>query len=569
MSKHGGDYKSPIATQKTPAETRFNYLLPALKSDPSARLPDGSPKQVNADLIALANAMAEDPPTEAAPAGPPLNSAIPAIYTYWGQFVDHDMTANTDRDGKISNITKPTVVPLDPDRATELPNLRRPTFDLDSLYGNGPGLSDDFYCPDPGEPDTWLYDGAKFRIGENLEIPGADIPPLGDLARDLPRVGRLIESGAVAEADIPAVFSKLPAAAAIADSRNDENLIVAQLHLAFLRFHNRAVDEVKRYPQAFGVAPRPNAAQLFEAARRLTRFHYQWLVVHDYLKTITVPEIVDRVLIDGNRFYQPLPDGGLFAPLEYSVAAFRFGHSMVRGGYDHNRVFGIRPDGTRNFATFEKLFEFTGNGHVIDPGDPSKSTPNPLGGAETLPSNWIIEWDRMTDKLDKNPAHFARQIDTLLVPPIVNMVNQGNSVANQVLREMLRHLARRNLLRGYHLAIPTGQAVAKAMGVKALTEDELKLNNSQALNDALTAGGFLEQTPLWYYILKEAEVHNKGNTLGQLGSLIVVETQLGLLHNDPDSYLAAGWDPTYGVKFADGRGIVSIRDFLEFAVPTS
>jgi hypothetical protein len=562
ISKHGGDYKGDKATKKTQAETVFDYLLPDLKPRKSARLPDGDPKKVTDALTALAAAM-----TEPAPAGPPppLNSSIPAVYTYWGQFIDHDMTANTDRNGEVSDITKTPFKPLDPFAvAKKLPNLRRPTLDLDSLYGDGPELDKDFYRPDSGQPDKWLYDGPKFRIGRNTPDVGSLIPPDDDLQRDLPRVGELLASGDVAPKEIPAELRTSPTAAAIADSRNDENLIVAQFHLAFLRFHNRVVDEVRKYPQAFGLEPRPSDAEAFKAARRLTRFHYQWLVVHDYLKTITLPGVVDRILIGGNRFYPSRSKDDLFAPLEYSVAAFRFGHSMIRGGYDHNRNFGdealIRP-----FASFAQLFEFTGNGHVIDPNDPTKSTPNPLGGKKTLPTNWIIEWDRMTSKIDPDPNHFARTIDTLLVPPVQNMVNQGNAEPTALIRQLLRHLARRNLLRGYLLGIPTGQAVADEMGVEPLTDDELKLNNAQPLTDALTAGGFLKQTPLWYYVLKEAEVHNKGNSLGELGSLIVAETQLGLLHNDPESYLAAGWDPSFGVKLDNGDPIVTITDFLKFA----
>lgn len=556
-SKHGGDaegqrtpkHRVATKTKETPVESKFDYLLPDLKDEDAARLP-GDPSVVTDALVALANEM-----VERNPADPSLNSTIPTIYTYWGQFIDHDMTANTDRNGHVSDITRLPIVPLDPDVVVdELPNLRRPTFDLDSLYGNGPGLDPDFVCPDPGPPDTWLYDGPKFRTGSNAPI-GGDIPPAADLGRDLPRVGALIASGDVDEEDIPEVLrdaSNSNTAAAIADARNDENLIVAQFHFAFLRFHNAVVDEILRYPGNFGVADSADDAQVFKAAHRLTRFHYQWLVVNDYLPTITLPGIVDKVLVRGPRFYPKRPKEELFAPLEYSVAAFRFGHSMVRGRYDHNRVFGL----PNPLATMNDLFLFTGNGFT------PAGVPNPLAGFATLPSNWIIEWDRMTNKVDADSTHFARKIDTHLVPPLADLPNQGNGSAPPV-KELLRHLARRNLLRGYLLAIPTGQAVAKEMGVAPLTADELTRDNTVELNAALDAGGFVQHTPLWYYVLKEAEVRANGNCLGELGSRIVAETQIGLLRNDPDSYMHAGWDPSQGVT-RDGDPIVTIRDLLHF-----
>ena len=197
------------------------------------------------------------------------------------------------------------------------------------------------------------------------------------------------------------------------------------------------------------------------------------------------------------------------------------------------------------------------------------------GESACLPFNWIIEWDRFANKADPDEAHFARKFDTRLVPPITQMVNEGtdpdiqddvNKPLNKPLRVLLRHLARRNLLRGYLLSIPTGQSVAAEMGVLALTQDELRRDNSDALNAALEQGGFLQNTPLWYYLLKEAEVRASGNSLGELGSRIVCETVIGLLRNDRNSFLndRGGWDPSEGVKLDNGDPLVTIRDFLSF-----
>jgi hypothetical protein len=583
--KHGGHVQDPI--EDTSLETPFAYLKPDVASDPASQIP-GDPAKVTADLTALGAAMIDDAAPTATDVAVKVNSTIPAVYTYWGQFIDHDMTANTDRGSVISDVTKSPIEPTDPAVvAAPLKNLRRPTFDLDSVYGNGPGLDDDYYRPDPGPADEGFYDGIRFRLGENATgagIPGVRIPPEDDLSRDLPRIGTLLDAGVITEDDLPDSLKNDPGNRTrpmIGDLRNDENLIIAQFHVAFLRFHNEVANAIESAPQDFGLYADASDAERFDMARRLTRYHYQWLVIHDYLKTVTMPGIVDKVLIGGNQHYEPLPSGELFAPIEYSVAAFRFGHSMVRGAYDHNRNFGrAEPPGAPTVAAvarFADLFRFTGNGHAIDPADITKSVRDPFRGVPTLPFNWIIQWERMTNKLDPNEAHKARSIDTRLVDPIHNMVNEGTDGAIQddagkPIRQLLRSLAQRNLLRGYGLSVPTGQALAAAMQVPALTAAELQQGNSAAVNQALTDGGFIEHTPLWYYVLKEAEVRANGNSLGELGSRIVVETQVGIMRNDPNSYLndsAGEWNPSRGVRLdngtAGGDAIVTIRDFFAFA----
>ena len=557
--------------------TPFDYLFLDLATDPAAHLPADNPAKIVAivaGLKALGDAMVED---SLAPGEGPLqstgNSTIPPVYTYWGQFIDHDLTANTDRDAEVSNITKQDLAPLPPAFVVRnLKNLRQPTVNLDSVYGDGPTF-------DPSNPTQAgrMYDGIKLRVGKvaknpdplpdpgNPPIRGEPIPPERDDLRDLPRIGVLIGEGVVKEEDFPEKLrgqTNFKNLAFIADARNDENLIIAQFHTAVLRFHNAAVDWVKtNEPKDYRGYERSDS-QLFERAQQLTRWHYQWLVVNDFLKTITVAGIADNILLGGPKHYAPR-NGEPYMPLEFSVAAYRFGHTMVRAAYDHNRNFG-RPGNVISSASFNLLFLFTGNGSP------------PFGGrTDVLPFNWIIEWDRFVDKGSLFPDHFARKIDTRLAPPLRNMVNQGNdpSLAPDI-KAILKRLARRNLLRGYHLSIPTGQSVAAAMGVTPLSENELRLGNSGPLNQVLEDNGFLQQTPLWYYVLKEAEVRANGNSLGELGSRIVCETIIGQLLNDLESYLKqqGGWDPSKGVKLPnpggdprDGNLIVTIRDFFRFA----
>jgi hypothetical protein len=516
--------------------TPFDYLLTDLADQfPDKHLPNDNPGDVVAALKTLGAAMVEDPPPAADPLQPLANSTIPPIYTYWGQFIDHDLTANTDRDSDISDITRPDLVPLQPSVVAEkLRNLRHPALNLDSVYGDGPTFDSD----SPTEAADF-YEGIKLKVGTaaaesndpNRPIGGVRIPPEDDLQRDLPRVDKK---------------------ARIGDDRNDENLIIAQFHLAFLRFHNAVVDWVTaNESDQYG-----GDAAVFDRARQLVRWHYQWLVVHDYLKTVTLTGVADKILLGGNKHYEPR-DGEVYMPLEFSVAGYRFGHSMVRAVYDYNRNFGRPGNNLAPNAPFFLLFLFTGN------------ATRPFGGTtDVLPFNWIIEWNRMVDKGARFPDQFARKIEPRLAPPLRDLSNRGNDpqLPDEV-KLILKRLATSNLLRGYLLAMPTGQAVAEAMGVPVLSARELQQDNNPVVNDALQDGGFLQRTPLWFYLLKEAEVRANGNSLGELGSRIVCETLIGQLRADPDSYLnqEGGWSPDQGVKLPNGDPIVTIGDFLRFA----
>ena len=422
-----------------------------------------------------------------------------------------------------------------PDEVTDkLRNLRLPQLNLDSVYGDGPTF--------PGEPATSaadLYDGIKLKVGTVAlvpnpgapEIAGVRIPLEGDLARDLPRTAE--------------------GTATIGDARNDENLIVAQLHTAFLRFHNATVDWVRTHES------HDDDRAVFERAQQLVRWHYQWITVNDFLPTIALPGVVDQVLVEGNKLFEKRA-GEVYMPLEFSVAAYRFGHSMVRGVYDFNRNFG-RPGRNRASASFALLFAFTGRGRFF-------------GATNVLPFNWVIEWDRFVEQDPRFPDHFARKIDTNLAPPLFTMANEvqgiGDTTPEEIrIHDILERLSVRNLLRGYQLSLPTGQAIAQALNLSPLSTDELTLDNSEAINEALAAGGFLERTPLWYYVLKEAEVRADGNSLGELGSRIVVETIIGQVRNDDDSYLSQtpGWTPEQGVRLPDGQPVRTIKDLLRFA----
>ena len=334
------------------------------------------------------------------------------------------------------------------------------------------------------------------------------------------------------------------------------------------------------------------------------RWTFQWLTVNQFLKILLQPEVVDRVIRERAPLYQQRfrEVREPFMPVEFSVACYRFGHSMIRNAYDYNRNFGRKPDDSPGFliprASLGLLFVFTGKAPAASAGPPP--TRGPFNGGQVLPHNWIIEWDRFDgsnphaqsdvvvpgrngnpDRTETVPARVARKIDTHLAPTLGVLPNEGNEPQDGVsaeeqqrLRALLKHLARRNLRRGYQLSLPTGQAFARALGVRPLASDELRQGSSDAVVQALEQGKFFDRTPLWYYVLKEAEVREGGERLGALGSRVVAETIIGVLLADSESYLTQNprWDPsepTPGaggpLQLPDGRTIQTIHDLLQFA----
>lgn len=452
----------------------------------------------DAKLAALAAAMkdAVDPGTgEVLSAGD--NPNVPAGYTYLGQFIDHDITLDT------TPLEQQEVDPL----ATT--NFRSPSADLDSLYGQGPAIHPHLYQRDPVTHGAT----AKLLIGrasKSFNIPpgSAEVP---EFPNDLPRnqVGRAL----------------------IGDERNDENLLVAQTHLLFLKFHNKVVDGLAMsQPGLTGDA-------LFEEARRIVTWHYQWIILFDFVERLTEPGLVRQIKEQGRRFYRFRSRP--YMPAEFGAAAYRLGHSMVREDYSHNRVF---RKGGATVATLGLLFNFTaksGNivGELVD--DPAtQPTPGGPGPFRDLPSNWVIDWRRFYD-LGTAPAtpgfemNHARRLDPMIVPALHTLPGLTGTSAS---------LAFRNLRRGVILGLPSGQDVARAMGIVPLTPAEI----GQGPDGAVAAAQHLDrETPLWYYILKEAQVKHHGTRLGPVGSTLIAETFLGLIHGDHKSFLwlKANWTP--------------------------
>lgn len=446
-------------------------------------------------LTELGDAMIVEDTDTQDPAGD--NETVPAGYTYLGQFIDHDITFD------ITSLQETLIDPL------ALRNFRTPMLDLDSLYGAGPNVQPYLYQ---------LEDPELFLIGQTTESD----------------TGRQGEKLPVMPNDLPRALSTL---GLIGDPRNDENLIVSQLHLAFLKFHNKVVQEIRN-----GTIKQesPIRKSAFEEARDLVIWHYQWIVIHDFLRRILDNEQLDLVLKDGPSFYKPTGDP--FIPLEFSVAAYRLGHSMVRAAYDYNRVFTfLDTDSKITNGTLELLFEFTAKSGRRD---------TPLGLNPTLPSNWIIDWRRFFELNSTVQVGFSRKLDPFLVDPLKNLPNVPSPNSLPV----------RNLLRGIKVGLPPGQSVARFMGFKPLTEAEISQGSD---GEVAKKHNFHIESPLWYYILKEAQVQGDGKHLGQVGSRIVAEVFVGLLKADSSSFLVRKpeWKPTLP---AQTLGTFTMVDLLNF-----
>ena len=345
MQRAGPPAGTDIAVDE---QADFGYFVPPLDA-PENYLPASA--GTVAELDTLGNLMID---AAANTEDPTPNSTMPPVLTYWGQFLDHELTARTDRKSEITSVKDPHPPAVSSTVESTFRNARSPRFDLDSVYGGspvGPGITADVVTVISGLRHPTLVN--KMRVGTAVE-PGP-LPDGLDQHRDLPRYVQVQGSGRdttlrLAQASMPAPefanFSAgLPQRALIGDTRNDENLVIAQFHLSFLRFHNKAVDFLASHPTGW-IAD-------FTSAQALTRMHYQWLIVEGYLKGVCDPAVVKGdsgscfTLLQIQAEFDVRRQGsrlGNALPLEFSVAGYRFGHSMVRAFYDYNKNFG-RPAG--------------------------------------------------------------------------------------------------------------------------------------------------------------------------------------------------------------------------------
>lgn len=567
----------------------FGYLLPP-SGDPGDYLPEGA--QLVEDLDTLGNLMVpgENDPGNTDPGVTP-DSGLAPVLTYWGQFLDHELTARTDRDTDFSDFKKGVPERTAQEIEAGLKNARSPRFDLDSVYGGipiGPDLPPEAVKVISGMRHPRFPD--KMRVG--TAVGSGPLPDGLDPHRDLPRFSQAshavkhaflsllqarVNDGRLDQETFETIETGLDRRAMIGDMRNDENLNIAQFHLSFLRFHNRVVDYLAAHDTGW-IAD-------FHSAKTLTTLHYQWLIVEGYLKQVCDADVVNAVLANKARHFFDFRTAynartgattlGDVMPLEFSVAAFRFGHTMVRDAYDYNRNFGRGSSGADR-APFEDLFVFGGvfgGGAGFD-----GQHRDPFDGNGRLTKDRIIDWSRFVtpgqDSSDGKPARRARAVDTQIAPPLSDMIIEGGEAADAQIRAMSRHLARRNLRRGNALRLPTGQALhAHLQSVGAvqsgpITDVSALLNHRPPLRDFLrdSASGLHQRTPLWFYLLAEAEAAG-GNHLGELGSWIVAGTMIAALLDDPESALSIGFDPSQSPLVTEhGQLIDSIGNWMKFAL---
>ena len=328
-----------------------------------------------------------------------------------------------------------------------LRNMRSPRANLESLYGGGPvGL-------------PYLYQ------------------------RDDP--AKLLEN----DGDLPRNQEKI---ALIADPRNDPHVLISQMQVAFIGAHNMIVDRLRD--------DRVAEAELYDEARRALVWHYQWLIVNEFLPGVVGPELVAELGDTGPRFYRAEPEP--FIPVEFADAAYRYGHSQIR------ELYRLQPGG-RSYRVFPDLIGF-----------------GPVGERR-------VDWSLFFDVPGRPPAQRATPMNGVLPRSLIELPEAITGAVDDV---VFRSLAARDLQRGHGTGLPSGEAVGRLLGAELLTEDELGLRGS----------GWEGETPLWLYVLRESFVRHNGDRLGEVGGRIVAEVIYGVILADSESYLSLDpdWKPT-------------------------
>ncbi|MEV6850445.1 peroxidase family protein [Actinoplanes sp. NPDC051411] len=356
-----------------------------------------------------------------------------AGWPLFGQIVAHDITADR----------SPVGIAVDPEA---LRNARSPKLNLEMLYSDGPVGS--AYLFDVDDPAKFLFSAGGHDVPRNQQ-----------------------------------------GVALIGDPRNDVHFFVLGLHVALLHAHNRFVDRLR----ADGVPE----AEVFDRARIMLTWHYQWVVVHDFLPRLVGADLVEEVLAEGGTWFAPRPMEA-FIPLEFADAAYRYGHGQIRPAY--------------------RLVE----------GGPALPLFPDLVGFGPVREGRRLDLGQIFDVPGRPPAQRAKRLDGRLPASLIGLPRQ---VTGAVDTAAYRSLAVRDLLRGDTTGLPSGEHVASVMGVP------------------VTTTGWAHGTPLWYYILKEAEQFSDGNRLGPVGGRIVAEVLIGLLRADPASYLSreASVAPEFGL----------------------
>ncbi len=381
--------------------------------------------------------------------GDDADSKVGAVWPFFGQFVAHDITADRSPLGHRS----------DPDA---IRNFRTPRANLECVYGSGP----------VGSPYLYEHDDpAKLLLAPH----GMDVP------------------------------RNQEGIALLGDPRNDVHLFVNQLHVGFIAIHNRLVDRLRDDGEP--------ESEVFEQARRAATWHYQHVIVNEFLPGLIGEQLVSEVLDGSERQYQA--DG--YIPFEFADAAYRYGHSQIRMTYRVNADFGPCP-------VFPDLIGF-----------------GPVSAEHA------VDWELQIDVPGRPPAQRAKKIDGRLPPSLISL---PTAISGEQPGSDYASLANRDLQRGQAVGLPSGEAVARALGIEPLSAEQV----------GLASNGWREETPLWLYVLKEAEALQAGERLGPVGGRIVGEVLIGIIESDPESFLAVepAWTPSLPSHTEGAFGLVDI-----------
>jgi len=280
--------------------------------------------------------------------------------------------------------------------------------------------------------------------------------------------------------------------AVIGDPRNDSHTLVAQMHLAMLKIHNSFVDEARRRQVAND--------RVFEEAARQLRWHYQWCVLHEFLPALVGEALAGEVLHEGPQWFRPAD--GAFIPLEFADAAYRYGHCQIRHRYLLNRE-------TKPVAVFPDLLGF-----------------------QKIPRERAVDWSLFFDAPGRRTAQRSKKIDGKLVQSLIQL---PVAITGECEIDAYHSLAVRDLQRGQGVGLPSGEAVARHLGAALLTPQQI----------GVASTGWRAETPLWFYILREAAACTGGQHLGPVGGRIVAEVLTGLIDRDKESFrqVSPEWRP--------------------------
>jgi hypothetical protein len=513
---------SPVPGQNGQPAT-FGRMFPSL----APLRPDTDPAVSLANLAGLADAMLEP--------GGGFDTTLGAAYTYWGQFVDHDVTLDLqpqpDADFSFGGTSARDPL-LDP-QGNVVSDFESDKLDLSQIYGGGPSVS----------PQLYASDGLHFLVPANVN---------GVI--DLPR--------------------RADGSAIIVETRNDENQILSQLHVALLLFHNNVVD-------ALGIT---NFARAMQTVVR----YYQWATLHDFMPALFGQSVIDELASGKHQVYDPGADVARpIMPVEFSTAAYRFGHSLVRNAYSMNPVISPNNKNARN-----TLFAGVAGATGAAGGTGTPLTPaGDLHGGYPLTLDHQIDWRNFHEDLFDSSV-LGASLQVLKQPGADGLHMIGQSMFGQPPGVPLRgtgagmpiggpagvqpagsnSIAYRDFVRGFRYLLPSGQDVASAYGLAPI-------DPTVAIPSSVP--GFSTGTPLFFYVLYEAFLNNHASAsindfdntgtandfqqaqLGPVGARICVDVLLRLIDLNPHGITHGSFSPQPPIAPAAGQ--FSIADLLTFA----